>query len=185
MTGDEQHGLEPCGRRKFLVAAFVSAIGFGCRNVESGPSASSGVLDISIENVWSLPTFGTVAAAQRLGISVPSDGGTRVAASSNVTAVVYCTIKNRGRTPERLLGASSAVAAAVEFHETTIERGIARMRPIGFFDIPGGGQIEFTPTKLHMMLVDLQRELQPGERFPLTLRFEHAGVREVQSEVRT
>ena len=184
MTGDEQNGLEGCGRRAFLVAALVSAVGFGCRNTESGPPALSGISDISIENVWSLPTFGTVAAAQGRGISVPPDGGTRVAASSKVTGVVYCTIKNRGRSPDRLMGASSTVAVDVEFHETTIEKGIARMRPIGFFDIPGGGQIEFKPTKLHMMLVDLQRELQPGERFSLTLRFEHAGVREVQSDVR-
>lgn len=171
-------------RRAFLMAMFVGAVGFGCRTLESGQRAASDGSTITIENVWSIPTFGTVAAARgRIANAAPADA-TRAAALNQVNGVVYCIIKNHSETTDRLLTASSSVARAVEFHETIIEQSVARMRPAGSIEIIARGQIEFKPTKLHMMLVDVQRELQPGERIPLILQFERAGPRTVESEVR-
>ena len=184
LNGRSLRGSDSGGRRAFFIAAFVSAFGFGCRKVEIVQPSTGGGPDIAIENVWSLPTFGTVAAAQGRAGGVSSSDAARASSTNQVNGVVYCTIKNRGDSTERLLEASTSVALAVEFHETTIEQSIARMRLIGTIDIPARGQIEFKPAKLHMMLVDLRRELQAGERIPLKLRFEHSGTREVGSEVR-
>ena len=42
----------------------------------------------------------------------------------------YMKITNTGTTPDRLVSESSDIARSVELHETSIENGIARMRPL-------------------------------------------------------
>ena len=171
-------------RRAVLATVLVAATGFGCRTAVPTHSAAVDGPAISIENVWSNPTFGTVAAAKGRIANAAAGDALRSSSLNQVTGVVYCTIRNRGDSIDRLLGATTPVALAVEFHETTIEQSIARMRPVASIEIAAHGQIEFKPTKLHMMLVDVQRELTPGEQFPLILQFERAGSRTVESEVR-
>ncbi len=50
--------------------------------------------------------------------------------------------------------------------------------------LPAGETIEFAPGGLHIMLIDLHRDLLVGERFELVLVFEEAGEIMVESEVR-
>lgn len=49
---------------------------------------------------------------------------------------------------------------------------------------PAGGAVAFKPGGLHVMLMDLERDLKPGDTFSLTLKFEKAGARSVQVTVR-
>ncbi len=42
----------------------------------------------------------------------------------------YLTVSNHGKAADRLIGASLQGAGSAELHETTIENGIARMRPL-------------------------------------------------------
>ncbi len=39
-----------------------------------------------------------------------------------------------------------------------------------------GGRLELRPDGYHLMLLDLKQPLKAGERFPMTLTFEHAGT---------
>jgi len=41
--------------------------------------------------------------------------------------------------------------------------------------IPPGGSLELRPGGLHLMLINLRRDLRPGDRFTLSLTFERAG----------
>ena len=95
----------------------------------------------------------------------------------------YLTVMNRGATPDRLTGASLAVAAAGGLHDMTTEGGIMKMRPIGPLAIPPGGAITLSPSSLHIMFTGLKRGLKQGESVDGTLVFEHAGTVPVQFTV--
>lgn len=41
--------------------------------------------------------------------------------------------------------------------------------------IPGGDPVEFKPGGLHIMLVDLNRDLKAGDTISLTMSFQNAG----------
>lgn len=99
--------------------------------------------------------------------------------------VVYLTISNQGSEPDRLISIQTGVARVVEMHETVIEADIAKMRPVSEgVIIPGKSQVAFEPGGLHIMLVDLIRDLKIGDTITLTLNFENAGSVEIQVPVR-
>lgn len=89
--------------------------------------------------------------------------------------------------PARLLGVSSPVASEVELHEMTLENNVMRMRAVDALDLPAGRSVALRPGGFHVMLIDLNRQLKPGETVPLTLLVEQDGKRqsvEVRASVR-
>lgn len=102
---------------------------------------------------------------------------TRPTATGAGTGVGFLRIRNPGATPERLLGASSERAGKVELHQLIEHDGVVGMRPLSAgLEIPAGGEVRLAPSGTHLMLFDLRGPLTPGERVPLSLRFEHAGT---------
>ena len=95
----------------------------------------------------------------------------------------FFTIVNPEAEPDRLLGASSDVASAVELHRTSMQDGVMQMAPQEFVDVPAEGELLFAPGGLHVMLIGLTRELKAGETFWLTLHFERAGDLSVEVTV--
>ncbi len=90
-------------------------------------------------------------------------------------------IRNTGRTPDRLVGASTPAARVVEIHRSTVDaQNVMRMRAIEGIDLPPGAELRLRHGgEHHLMLIDLKAPLKNGDRFPMTLRFQHAGEREV------
>jgi copper(I)-binding protein len=58
-----------------------------------------------------------------------------------------------------------------------------QMRAAPSVDIPAGGRVVFEPGGLHVMLLDLAKPLQEGQRLPLTLIFRHAGSVHVEAVI--
>jgi len=100
------------------------------------------------------------------------------------TGAVYVTLRNGGSDPDALLGATSDAAEQVELHETLREGDVMRMRPVANLEIPAGAALEMKPGGFHIMLIDLRRELRPGDRVPVTLTFEHAAPVSLEVPVR-
>ncbi|HEY8426713.1 MAG TPA: copper chaperone PCu(A)C, partial [Limnochordales bacterium] len=86
-----------------------------------------------------------------------------------MTSAVYMTLINHGSQPIRVVGARTPVAHAAELHETRIEGMVAKMMPVDAIEVPPGGQVRLQPGGFHIMLVGVNRALQPGDRVPLTL----------------
>ena len=80
-----------------------------------------------------------------------------------------------GKEADRMISASSPVAAVVELHTHLMEDGVAKMRAIPVIEVPAGGKVELKPGGLHLMLINLKAPLKAGETVPLKLRFEKAG----------
>jgi copper(I)-binding protein len=96
----------------------------------------------------------------------------------------YLTIENRGREMRTLTAVTSAQFARVELHETRLEDGVARMRPVDRVALPPGGRVELAPGGLHLMLLDPVRALAAGERATLQLQLDDGWLLEVEAEVR-
>ena len=108
---------------------------------------------------------------------------TRPTPPGATVAAGYLEIRNSGRTADRLAGASSPVAAAVEMHVMTREGDVVKMREVQSIEIPARQRFALDPKGSHLMLIGLKKPLAKGERVPLTLRFERAGEIRVELEV--
>lgn len=90
-------------------------------------------------------------------------------------------IRNTGDTADRLIGATTPVARTVEIHRSVVDsEQVMRMRAVDGIDLPPKSELRLRHGgEYHLMLIDLKRPLKDGDRFPMTLRFEKAGEREV------
>lgn len=96
----------------------------------------------------------------------------------------FLTMTNNGSREDRLLSGATPVAAEVQLHTMTMEGGVMRMRQeMEGIAIPARGAVELKPGGYHIMFMGLKRRLRPGERFPVTLRFQRGGNVTVQFAV--
>jgi periplasmic copper chaperone A len=101
------------------------------------------------------------------------------------TTAVYMTIQNPDSEAEELLNASTDAAEFVELHMSMIQHGdLMTMEEQESVEIPGRSTVELAPGGLHVMLINLLVELQPGDTITLGLYFLRAGEMELIVEVR-
>jgi copper(I)-binding protein len=124
--------------------------------------------------VIALALTATVAVGlQPITVAQPSTVAT---APGQAVAGGFMTVINTTGTEDRLLRASSPVAKEVQIHNTTMDEGVMRMRPMADgVAIPAGGRVEFKPRALHLMFMGLQAPIAAGTTVPVTLEFERAG----------
>ena len=95
----------------------------------------------------------------------------------------YLTIRNKGAAADRLIGASSSVAAKVELHVHIKEGEVVKMRQVQAYDVPANGSFELKPGGAHLMFVQVARPFKEGDKIPVKLRFEKAGEVNVEFAV--
>ena len=103
-------------------------------------------------------------------------------AGARTGAAYIATLENTGARPDRLLRASTPVAARVEMHEMKLDAGgVMRMRETDAIVVAPKQPIRMRPgLGLHLMLVDLKQPLKEGDTFPMAMEFERAGKVEVK-----
>jgi copper(I)-binding protein len=94
----------------------------------------------------------------------------------------FMQLRNAGAA-DRVVGASSPLAGRVEMHVTVREGEVMKMREVKSFEVPAGGSFELKPGGAHLMLMDLKRPLQKGEKVPLTLKLEKGGELKLELSV--
>ncbi len=95
----------------------------------------------------------------------------------------YMVIRNAGAAGDKLVSASSPVAAKVELHVHINDNGVMRMREVKGYDVPAKGAFELKPGGAHLMFMNLKRPLKEGEKVPVTLKFEKAGELKAEFQV--
>ena len=136
--------------------------------------------------IAAFPVAGVFAAdpsVTRAGPLVISDAWTRPTAAGMPMGVAYFVVGNDGNAADTIVAASTPAAARVEFHQTTLADGMARMRPLAEITVPAKGKVEVAPGGIHLMLVDLAAPLAAGTRVPLFLQFRNAGRVEIRLAV--
>jgi len=135
---------------------------------------------IQISNAWARR-----AATAHGGTATGSmDKGGMGKTDSSANGAVYATIGNTGKEQDALLSASSDAAQTVELHETKDEAGVMRMRPVPKIAVAAGGKIEMKPGGYHVMLLGLKRDLKPGDKVEVRLKFERGGEVHVHAPVK-
>jgi copper(I)-binding protein len=88
------------------------------------------------------------------------------AATSAKEVPIYMTIKNGGKVPERLVGASSPIATKIELLPGSDPSKYA---------IPAGKSLALTSEGPHLMLYGVKKRLDANTMFKMTLQFEKTG----------
>lgn len=110
-----------------------------------------------------------------IGDIAVSDAIARPSLGAAPTSAVYMNLSTSGGGIDRLIGASSPAAKAVEIHESRMSDGVMQMGRVEAIDVIPGRITAFAPGGLHVMLIGLTAPLVEGETIPLTLTFETAG----------
>lgn len=100
----------------------------------------------------------------------------------------FFVVENASPTPDKLIGAASPAAGAVEIHQMVMDGGVMKMRAMPALEVPAGGKLELKPGGYHVMLIDLKRPLKKGDIVPLKLKIQGPDKQvttvEVKAEVR-
>jgi hypothetical protein len=115
---------------------------------------------------------------------IVSEVWARATPPSAEVGAAYFTLENLAGTPDTLIAVASPVASRTEMHTHSMQDGMMMMMQLESVEVPAGGVVEFKPGGNHIMFIGLERPLVEGERFPMTLQFEHAGLVELIVEVR-
>jgi copper(I)-binding protein len=109
----------------------------------------------------------------------------RPSPKSAANAAFYMVINNSGQENDTLAGASLDICGRTELHLSAIDDdGVMSMQQMQKIDVPAGELVTLEPGGLHVMCIDRQAELNPGDRFPMTLIFVNAGELAVEAEIR-
>ena len=128
-----------------------------------------------------LPAVPALAADYDVGamhIARPWARGTPKGAASGAG---YMTITNNGTAPDRLNCISDDASAQCQIHNMTMEGGVMKMRPVeAGLEIKPGETVTFKPGGYHVMFVGLKHPLEQGKAVKVTLKFDRAGMVDVE-----
>lgn len=167
-------------RNRKLLALLVLAVSLLVVSTGTVIAQDSG--DIVIQSIWARPSASANAmmnnnnnAENNNGNSENNNGmGMSGMMHGQGTSAAYMFITNNTENDISLVGGESAVAGLVEIHENTIdENQVMRMRPVdGGIVVPAGETVELRPGGFHVMLMDLQQNIELETAFNLKLVFE-------------
>ena len=83
----------------------------------------------------------------------------------------------------RLVEAKSGAAKIVEIHEMRMEGDRMMMQAVPGLDLVPGKTLELKPGGYHVMLIDVVKPLNAGDKVPLTLVLEGKDKKRIQVEV--
>lgn len=169
---------------QLLAALLVAAAASGCGRQAGQEVAPAASAPESRSEAAPAPTPVAAAGNAKMGDLAVSDAWARATAPGAPVGAAYFKVTNNGTAEDTLMALSSTAVGAAELHETTMENGVARMRPVGPQVLSGGQSLVAEPGGLHVMLTDLKAPLVAGQTLPLTLAFKFAGPLTVQLAVR-
>jgi len=180
-------------RPAFLVLAAALFLAGGmaaCSSDDSGSaSESTASAEPTLTDVWARAAT-NLTAQDMSAMYMTIDGGGE--ANALVKASVPSDIATTVELHETSVAEDSGDGAASSGSSTTMgmsgetdptasttmgmgdddQSAMMQMRPVDKIEIPADGQVELKPGGYHIMLIDLQRELQVGDTVEVTLTFE-------------
>jgi copper(I)-binding protein len=99
-------------------------------------------------------------------------------------AGAFLSIENTSTKPDRLLSASTDVAAKVEIHEMKMDGELMQMRHLSDgLSIPAKQTVALKPGGIHLMLIAPKQPFAEGRKVAITPVFEKAGKRRLEFAV--
>jgi copper(I)-binding protein len=147
----------------------------------SGQSSAS--VSVTNSGVSASPATVTPVVVEEVTIT---DSWARKSMSPNNNSAAYMKISNPTDKDVVIIGASaSEVANNVELHKSFVdEKGVSRMTSIDKIVVPAKTDIELAPGAIHIMLFDLKKSLNTGDKFNIEVKLEGRRPLVVQTEVK-
>ncbi|CDH43150.1 MAG: copper chaperone PCu(A)C [Candidatus Competibacteraceae bacterium] len=133
---------------KWFFSAFAALVLLGIPFLVSGHGYPLG--SIAVRHPWAAPTQTTTGSG-------------------------YLGLKNRGARDDKLVSASTAIAAKAELYTLTKTDAGLKIEPVDAIAIPAGEEIRLKPGGPYIQFSDLKQPLAEGDRFPVLLKFQNAG----------
>jgi len=131
---------------------------------------------VAVAAALSLAPLSALAADYTAGALELSKAWTRATPPNAKAGGGFIEIVNTGSEADKLVSASSDVAAKVELHEMAVTDGVMKMREMeGGIEIPAGETVTLMPGGLHIMFMGLNQSFEEGSTVPVVLTFEKAG----------
>lgn len=136
----------------FIISAFSFLLAVSCSNDDQTADAEAEIElpeeGIEITGAWARP------------------------GRQNGVTAVYMNVANGSAETDTLVSLSSPVSGLVELHETyERENDMMGMREVEEPIFPGNSAVVMRPGGLHIMLMQLQQELNEGDSLELTVEF--------------
>lgn len=128
--------------------------------------------------------WGSVQAETAAAAVTVSDAYARAVPPGQPNSASFMVLSNASAVDHALVGARSDAAETVELHTHNMKDGMMQMRRVQKIDIPAGAETRLQPGGLHVMLIGLKGDLQPGDELTLNLQFEDGSMLEVAAPVR-
>jgi copper(I)-binding protein len=100
------------------------------------------------------------------GVRIRTENGRAVRKGDDL--IVSCDIASTGKYGDVIVSVTTAVARQAQLVN-------GKGKPIGRLEVPGATTVRFTPDGPHIVLADLQRPIEHGETFVVTLVFQKSG----------
>lgn len=118
------------------------------------------------------------------GIEVTGEAYARPTVEGQHQGGAFLTLHNDSAQANKLLSASTNIAARSELHTHINDNGVMRMRKVqNGLTIPAHGDLELKPGSYHIMFFDLKQPLKEGDTFPLRLKFQHGSSKTITVQV--
>ncbi len=103
--------------------------------------------------------------------------------AKGLNSALYFKIENNSETPDTLYKVSSSIAKHIQMHETYKKNDMMGMREIKNLEVKSNSSIEFKPGGYHIMLMDLNKDLKPGDEINFTMFFKQLGKINIKAKV--
>lgn len=109
-----------------------------------------------------------------------------VGAKDPSMTAAFMSLTNPGNADIKLTSATSPVAGMVELHGMASKDGkLVMQKKAGGVNVPAGSHAHLSPGGDHIMLMNLEQALKPGDELPLTLKFSDHTTRDLTLPVKT
>jgi copper(I)-binding protein len=98
---------------------------------------------------------------------------------------VFMVVKNPGSQDDALVRAETTVSSRAELHTMVADpQGGMKMQQVESITVPAGGQVELKKGGLHVMVFAVNKTLNAGDKFPLTVHTKSGKAIQVQVTVK-
>ncbi len=98
-----------------------------------------------------------------------------ISATTDQQALLYGTIANSSGKPDELISVSTNSSVRSELNAPEVDNSVTYVKKVGFIPIPAHGNTQLQPDRGHVMLMQLNRALTPGDSVEVTFKFKDAG----------
>lgn len=84
-------------------------------------------------------------------------------------AAAYFELSNPGKDTVKIGRIQSPGFDSIEIHQSVIEKGLSRMRPVSALELTPGQSVRFEPGGMHLMLIGYRKEPTEYLNFPISI----------------